>query len=283
MRVEMDGNRAVVTFDSFHAMIDAVDGNREFRDHYDPRMARKENGRNWYGANVRTIDDAIALARRGMPEDGIEALALAEAEIAKVEQETSFQTFDSFYDMTGYQVDIPRFLTGEPECMMNFSMVETSRVGRVVTLVNSIFTQVSTSHEEIVKRGREIVALVMAIEKAGYSVELWSDLFVTGKRSPRLGRIRTMIKQADAPLDAGDVMFAFTHPAMLRVLGFGSMHCLPYAWRKSVGCFSYYGYRPETEDAREYPEGAIFLPALRSCDYGRDILRANLRDLGIIE
>jgi hypothetical protein len=83
-------------------------------------------------------------------------------------------------------------------------------------------------------------------------------------------------------------MFALAHPAMVRALFFGSWDGYPEPWRSDFSR-DYARGLPKTdqpaEDRALYPEGAIFLPGLRSSSDIPDadvFLKKYLGELGLL-
>src|SRR5690606_40002886 len=92
---------------------------------YFPEHFPCNNG--WQGEGVRTLDDAKRLAHEGLPIDGVKALEVASEKVSQIYREYDVPSFSSCYDVTGSDVDVARYLSGEPENMIRS---EERRVGK---------------------------------------------------------------------------------------------------------------------------------------------------------
>lgn len=221
-------------------------------------------------------DQALTMARQGWDEQLDSALDLAQSAVETADQEHMVDTFNPVWDVTGAEVDVARYLSGEPECMIDFPLAKTSKSGRVITLCASVSVSGSIQAETIEKRGKCMVALALALSRLGHNTELWAD-FSGINRSGQVCRVRVLVKGASDELDPSRVMFGYAHPAMLRILGFAVLE----GWGDKYPTF---GTRP-VAPARDLPEGTIYLPEICS---GSDVpdadqfLRQYLGELGLL-
>lgn len=260
--MKRDGNK--VTFWSLDEFADAVQG-------YGPHnggLGREKSG------NV-DFTDALTMARKGWADELNSALQVAESAVEMAEKEQMMDAFNQpVWDVTGAQVDVGAYLAGTPECMIDYPLTETSKVGRVITLCGSISYSGSVSGSTIERRGRTMVALALALSKLGHNTELWADLS-GGYGASSQWRIRILVKGANDELDPARIMFAFAHPAMLRQLGFSAVE---EGLHKSLMV-------PPIAPEKDLPEGTIYLPEVCS---GRDVpeaeafLRQYLDELGLL-
>src|SRR5579859_5905356 len=154
----------------------------------------------WAGASFK---NALTLARKGWTDQLDSALELAESAVSLAEREHMTDTFQPVWDVSGAEVDVARYLSGEPECMIDFPLSKTSKSGRVVALCASIGVSGSVSPSTIQRRGKLITAFALALSRLGHSSELWADL--SGANG---FRIRILVKGANDELDPAAVMFA---------------------------------------------------------------------------
>jgi hypothetical protein len=261
----------------------------EFADTADKRASRARRNANdadnEYFTHVKSFGEALTLARYGWQEALDSALELAESAVATANQEHMMDTFNPVWDVTGAEVDVARYLSGEPECMIDFPLAKTSKSGKVVTLVASGSISGSISADTIIKRGRVMVALAMALSRLGHAVELWIDFSKLAHSGPAGSYQRVLIKGANDELDPSQVMFAYAHPAMLRVLNFGTADGMPGQWRKAFSEHTGRGIPSQNRDEALYPEGTIYLPALKSTTDIPDadeFLKKYLGELGLL-
>lgn len=227
--------------------------------------------------HVHSASEAYTLAREGWSAELETSLAAAEDAIRKVETEHTLLTFVPTFDVSGCDVDVARYLSGEPECMVDYPLTPIVKAGRVITLCASISISAAVDTSSIIRRGQAITALALALSQLGYACEIYADL--TGYSSGKTSVIRTRIKSAHDVTDPERIMFALAHPAMLRVFGFAAIYKQP---------------DPDAADAKQrprnpiedLPDGTIYLPCLKS---SRDVpdadtqLLAWLRQLEIVE
>lgn len=233
---------------------------------------------------VPDFETAVNMGHHGWQDELPAALAIAESAVELADKEHMTDTFNPVWDVSGAEVDVARYLSGEPECMIDFPLTKTSRQGRVITLVASRSASAAIESDTLIRRGRLIVALALALSRLGHAVEIWADFCETGSDKTSYGRV--LVKGVNDEVDPAQIMFALAHPAMLRCLRFGVADGLPGDFRQAVGYPGYGKPSPRPADARGlYPEGAIFLPELRS---GSDVpnadqfLRKYLGELGLL-
>ncbi|ATL70742.1 hypothetical protein CRH09_35745 [Nocardia terpenica] len=263
-------------------MVDAIKARPDVV-HY--RSSRMESKPHFYGAS--SMESLFPMALNGAPSEGIEAMRIAIEKVETLERETDMPAFASLYDVTGADVDVARYLSGEPENMINYQLVDTPRAGRIINLVVSVTTSHKTATSAIRERGIQIVALALAIEKIGFQVELWTDGLLSempGVRPGRQARIRTRIKGPGEMMDPGRIVYAFTHASYFRGLGLAAMHLLPEPWHGPLRVGGSYG-RPAggKDDTREYPEGTVFIPSFEgSASKAANLVTEKLHELGIL-
>jgi hypothetical protein len=253
--------------------------------HAQESKAIRNSRNNEYFTHVESFDAAVKLARSGWSEELPAALALAESAVETADDEHMMDSFNQpIWDVTGAQVDVGAFLAGTPECMIDYPLSTTSKVGRVVTLVVSMSASAAIEADTLVRRGQVIVALALALSKLGHACEIWADCSTTGSSLRSCDRV--LVKGSGDEIDPSSLMFALAHPAMLRCLEFGVKDGYPSKFERAMGYAGYGTPAGRTEaDKEQYPEGTIFLPQLYS---GSDIpdadtfLRKYLGELGLL-
>jgi hypothetical protein len=222
------------------------------------------------------FNQALAMARDGWPEELDETLQLCESAVTMADKERMVDVFEPVWDVSGATVDVARYLQGEPECMIDFPLAQTSKSGKVITLVASVNTSASITADTIVKRGRLIVALAMALERLGHGVELWAGIYGVHAKGRKIHcEVKIRIKGVDDAIDPAVIMFAYAHPAMQRRIMFGL---------RESGCKTT-GHGPLPLPREGFPDGTIFLPELKSNHDVPDadvFLRKYLGELGLL-
>ena len=240
-------------------------------------------------ADRASFGEALRLFREGWAEEMPEALDIAESAVTMAEQEQMVETFQPVWDVTGAEVDVARYLQGEPECMIDFPLTETSKVGRVITLAVGTAISSAVSSSSYLKRGRCIVALALALSRLGHAVEVWAyDSSTSNAAGEHEAHSRVMVKSAHDEIDPARLMFALAHPAMHRALMWAMRDKFPEPWRKGLSEKCRRGMPNNTVSDMErdmYPEGTIFLPGIRTHEDVPDadvFLRRYLGELGLL-
>ena len=131
------------------------------------------------------------------------------------------EQFAPRYEVTGDEVDVGEFLTGEPECMIEYQMAPARKP--VVKLVVGCALSCAIEGSSYERRGAVILAAIEAAEEAGVRVELWADYSRTNRveysRVPE-HKISHRVKVKDAcdPVEVDRLAFAMMNPAMVRRL-----------------------------------------------------------------
>lgn len=262
MKTEVIGKVTRETFDSLAEFADTAE--ERFKGDLDKRRS------SWDG-NV-SMREALAMARYGWSEENSEAMAIAENAVKALERDGDIQSFNRpRWDVTGSDVDVARFLSGEPECMIDMPLNPVKSTVPTVVLVKS-FTFVSDMTDvEMMEHGRLIVALALALEKMGVPVEVWADRPLNNANTPSgYYYQRILLKGGNDILDAGQLQFALVHPAMLRKLGFAVQSAASPRNRRA-------------EEKDLYGEGAILTETIPPGGDAVEFLKAELARLGLIE
>lgn len=244
-------------------------------------------GDNFFGG-IPNLQAGIALAEKGLLKEGIAAIDAAKVKMSEVARDIDAFKSVPYQDVSGAYVNVADYLSGVPECMTDYRIDPTTQSMPTVSLVIACAVLGGVPSDAIAARGRTLVALIDAIQAAGKTVELWADMTSNGSRGygdKHTARFSIKLKSASAPLDVATVMYAMTHPSFFRGLGFNTRHTLPSAWKQALGVG--FGYGRTVHEAefieRDYPEGAIFIPALQEDDDPDEILTSTLRKLGMLK
>lgn len=175
----------------------------------------------WAGG---THAQAFKLAREGYHAAVVDAERLAHKVEDTVALDLFQTTFTSSYQVAGAEVDMGRFLSGEPECMIESEPIRISRQGRAVQLAVPVAMVNRIPEETVRRRGAAVLALVDVLSRAQHPMEIWAVLCM-GNSSRATARLvySVRIQKADEPLDIGRVMYFLAHPTVFRRLGFSVM------------------------------------------------------------
>lgn len=233
--------------------------------------------RSWYA--VDSWPEAWDLARDGWEHELDRVLELSERAVDTVERTTERENFHSVWDVTGAEVDVAKYLTGEPECMIDYPSEPVPKMGRVITLCASVAASCDVSTEQYVFRGVIVTALALQLSRMGLGIELWADM------SSGIYTAKTLVKGANDVVDPAKIMFAYGSPAMLRALHLPAMHAAPKTMHDKMGIGFGYGHPKPAE--RNLPEGTIYLPELSSerhdINDAAGVMEGYLREIGLLE
>jgi len=202
------------------------------------------------------------------------AIAEAEARVAAIETdigEGMNSSFQAVHDTAGAEVDIARFLAGEPECMIESTPIKVMRTGRVIKVAVPVCYPSTIDPQTVLDRGAAIMALVDAFSRMQHPVEIWAGCAIHDSHhsTPRK-RLVYMVKvqSADQPLDMGRIMYALAHPTMLRQLFFSAEEQEPPAHHRTFSIGSGYGTAPYDLRPSDFTDtdvhNVIILPPLMS-------------------
>lgn len=180
--------------------------------------------------------DSLRMASEGwMPETPkvADLLRYVETDLG----DSMHQSFEWYYDVSGSEVDITRFLAGEPENMINALPLKVMRTGRVIRLYVPATYPGDADSSQIIGRGIAIMALVECFSMLQHPTEIWAGICNHDQfRNPHY-RTSYLVKVQGATeaLDMGRIMFALAHPAFARQLGFSVKETCPKA--KAMGFY----------------------------------------------
>lgn len=248
-----------------------------------------QRGDDDFMGEVGSWEHALELARKGWPEQLPGALELAESAVETADRQHMTDSFsEPVWDVTGAQVDVGAFLAGTPECMIDYPLTQTSKVGRVVTLVVGVGVNCSVSGQSIIERGRKVVALALALTRLGHAVEIWADDTQSAFSTQAKLFQRVLVKGVDDEIDPAVLLFALAHPAFQRGIKWATWDGLPASHREGYSLHNCRGRtRMERLDKETalYPEGSIFIPSTQSVEMRLspvEFLRKYLGELGLL-
>lgn len=187
-------------------------------------IATKDNvdGHDW---STRTFEECINLARNGWP-DGRAKLARFKGVLDNIVAGGGYKP-EAVFSEAGAEVDVGRFLDGEPECMTDFQLREFNggRGGRIVKFLVNVTSSSGIREDKAFIRGAVAMAFIDALERFGYRVELWVG--EVGLMSSKSIFIRTCLKRANEDYELDRIAFALCHPSVQRRMFFRIYEQLP--------------------------------------------------------
>lgn len=236
-------------FDSFDAFLSYVE---TVSLEGDGRYAGTYGQPDWAGASNR--EDAIAKARRPWPE-GIAQIDRARRGLPGIASPRSIVPQPLIAE-EGDEVAIDRWLDGDSACWIAFEPAPMASRGRIIPVLINTAVSAMVSKEDIARRGALAVALVDALEAAGYRSEV--TICERWETSGAVFEWSAIVKRPESPIELDRLAFAFLHPCVTRSIGFtlkGSTEDGNFWRMASQGV-------PAEIPAKDIPEDAIYFPSL---------------------
>lgn len=238
-----------------------------------PSSDKRGSGDSW--TKEDSFEEAIESATRGDIETGN---SIVPSYLDCVDSSTRKAT--NYYDVSGDSVDIGRFLSGNPECMIN-----RGKKGKpLVTVVYNATQSAFVDEASVRGKGRAILTLVTSLEQSGYSVAVVAIIASTGSSRPDfIASIK--IKDHSEYIDLAKLGYWLVSSSVGRRVGFRLKELSDPTTQMTIG--RAYG-RPvelESRDLERYGD-CIYLSPVRTngkswCDYFASDLLPRISDHGI--
>ena len=177
---------------------------------------------------THNYDEAVKLLGEGWPERANLASQLqAKLSYAMAAADTVSERFHATWDVAGEEPDIGRYLTGEPENMMDYRLEEVPSFGRVASVVVDGCVSGGIDEKHLREIAVMLAALVDSIENTGIRCEMviryrHGRVCEGGSKACELEH---WVKKASQPLDLPKVAAA-CHPSAFRRIAFRWIECL---------------------------------------------------------
>lgn len=251
----------VRAFESFDALLTHSEGPSELSD-YD--RASRERGSSFSG--TKDFAEAVHQARYGWAE-GLKKITEMSEQIKNTVAQKANLKNDTFYAPSGAMVDVGRYLSGDPDCMMEYEQHEQS--GRkIFSITLNVAASARVEAETLYNRGAAVIALVDLLEKGGFSCEI--NVVDVRESNGKLLAVKAPVKTAGFALEMERLAFAVASASFLRRIMFSINEREDASTRAHFGFMSGYGYAmpsnlPESATA---DEAGIYLPALfGNCEF----------------
>jgi len=163
--------------------------------------------------HTNTYKQAIKLAEDGWDEGA----KMIKDGIDEIRATGKQYTFSPKYEVSGESVDVGRFLTGEPECMQEWEMIETSG-NKVIDIYFNTIASGGYSTQCLINYGVSVLSIVDYLESIGVRCNIYTYYsFSTkfgGNGDKRMVFVKT--KSANEALNISTLAFALAHPSMMR-------------------------------------------------------------------
>jgi hypothetical protein len=211
-------------FLTFHNAIDFLEYVRNVRTtSKNPSLTTEgacaENNEKWCG--TKTFEEAVQLAESGWKEGGDLIRSISNKIYAKIACSSRYEAVT--WAEEGEELDVGTFLDGIPEHWgtSTFRKVKTS-TGTSLRFYYNCSVSGSVSKKNILMRGSIACAIIAALERYGYRVELWAGDGSRNTYNTRPYNVYSYvkIKNAEDALDIDKIAFYLCHASFLRRLYF---------------------------------------------------------------
>jgi len=156
--------------------------------------------------------EAMGMASNGYPE-GVKKLTDAMGELKQAQG----PVIQPFFDVSGDEPDIDRFLNNEPENMVTYENVIKDGI-KFVDVYFSYAYGANKKKNQIIARGVQVLSNIDNLEQAGYRVRLIAYHHTMDRACPM--KLDIIIKDYNEHVELDRMAFVMIHPSMLRRLGF---------------------------------------------------------------
>lgn len=146
------------------------------------------------------------------------------------------------YDVAGGEVDVGRFLAGEPASMVEYVLQPITRAGNVLRLQVEVSQPWTIPAATIRGAGNAVVELADGLRGRGIGLEILVTAQVTGSTPGNRHETGIVLQRPNEPFDVSRLAFAIAHPGMIRRLWFSIMEHEPWEIREQFNVRSDKGY-----------------------------------------
>ncbi len=209
-------------FPSMSAAVEWCNTAPDWNQTYNFEAQSKTGTKKFTGTN--SWEEASQLAVHGWPEGGEKIRHYAQSFFDDISSKIAQSDFVRGIE-PGVGIDIGAYCAGEPEVWIQEHVRHVDGVGnRVLSVAYNISAEASVPRSVIMQRGALAVAMVQALETAGFSVELsvvsGAGLLCGKPKGTFHFDYAIRVKDSDQPINTDRVAFAIMHPSMLRRVGF---------------------------------------------------------------
>lgn len=231
------------------------------------------NDKTFYGTDSFQIADDIAMCRTEWTEGKklLEDLRNKHPEMFTPQIEGVSMQF--VHDVAGCQVDIGRYLDGEPECMYEYMFSESDKHGKIVDIYYQFNNSCMIKSKDMIAYGIAVLALVDNLESRGFSCNIYAVSLIA-EGSDNVENITITIKEAGETLNVEAIMYAF-HTSFFR------RHWFAFHERKTYCSGGYGTSQNPSEYANEdvmmnyndNPLKSFYIPSVNMLGTGKETLQ----------
>ena len=169
---------------------------------------------------TKSFAEATKLLKYGWPE-GVKKL---KTDLDNIKRATA-PALEPFFDVAGEEPDISRYLSGDPENMVEYHTVNDEGIKFLDIYICYAYNW-THSTKKVIRRGATILANIDTLEANGYRCRLigyQSACFTKNRRrnGKKTGmQVEVLLKDYDEPLEQDRMAFGLVSPSMYRRMGF---------------------------------------------------------------
>lgn len=226
----------------------------------------------WCGVN--SYDEALEFLANGYEPVVNEFKKKVKMNATGVKKRISFQN-----NVQGFAPIVPLALIGAPNSMIDMTMKAIKC--KVIDVYYNISVLWSTTSEQIIENGKNLLGAIMDLESQGYKFNLYAVQHFADEKDCDMVIVK--IKSSNQPFDLKRMSFPLTHTAFFRVIGFDWYSKNPNSrYRPGYGHVMDREFGDETNDVIKqiFGNNAVFFFSSKITDGGQDYIKEVLINAG---
>lgn len=211
----------------------------------------------WHG--TRTYTEAVNLLHNGWAEG---AKLMTKSQSRELPDTDAFG-FTAVHSECGSEVDVGRYLAGEPECMVDWNIQRIKAPGRIASIALNATVSSGFTQEDFQARGVSALKLIDTLESSGIRCEVL--LLQCSRIGEAMWCMKVCIKEPEQPLDLDRMAFMLMHVSIYRRFVFRLLEQLPENYFQT---FASTGGTPADFPAQHLQPNTIVVPKLLLSDRG---------------
>lgn len=215
MKTKIMKNKYPYSFEYFDSIQELVNTNKNRKSHFGQNSISKkvsENSKDFFG--IDSIDKAYDLLKNGWQDATDKSIAEINKCICNgIGLKTEFKN-----DIVGFAPNVPLALLNVPNCMISAKRREVKT--KVVNIIYDFCAPANIDSSELLEAGKNIVKLIIDLEKKGYRVSLDIARCNWNRYNKELYGLVCKIKDANQPINLKKLMYPIAHPSWFRVVTF---------------------------------------------------------------
>lgn len=205
----------------------------------------EDKDEDWTG--TKSLEEALKFANEGWDE-GIKKIKKIQNLINKAQAVEQVEVMN----VCGAYVDVPTFLSGVPDCFVDYETVEATKF---IKLWIDMSAGGQVTVEQFLNYSNSVISIIDKLESDGYRVELNSFMAANLDESNTKSLTVIKIKNYSESVNINTIAFAF-HPSFLRRLWL--------KWQETTNVWqAQYGHVLKTLEDFDIPSDAVVMPRLR--------------------